>query len=183
MRVWIRALGIALFLPWLLGCDSGATGPEPPDLTGLDLGVEDYRVYGAALDSLFGKHRLVWVIADSTTSLFWPGLPDPLGDIQEAMPGLEDETLEDFRAKNVPDQRRALEQRFELDSAVVLVSSIDSLDTCILLSRVGFDVVSGQALVYVEYYCGALCGWGDLAFLEYVKPAWRVRAIVGLMMS
>jgi len=47
-------------------------------------------------------------------------------------------------------------------------------DGRVSLSRVGFDRDHRQALVYMSFYCGALCGHGFFLFLTKTGSEWRV---------
>ena len=53
----------------------------------------------------------------------------------------------------------------------------------ITLSRVSFSRDSHRALMYYGYWCGLLCGWGNLVLLERQGDMWIVIAERGLWVS
>jgi len=53
----------------------------------------------------------------------------------------------------------------------------------IQVSRVGFNVIKTEALIYVESYCGALCGSGDLFLLRKNGDRWEIVATQDLWVS
>ncbi len=44
-------------------------------------------------------------------------------------------------------------------------------------SRVGFDRRGSEALVYMSYYCGPLCGHGGYFLLARIETQWRVTRV------
>ena len=51
------------------------------------------------------------------------------------------------------------------------------------VSRIGFDPSGSQALLYVDFACGSLCGSGRFVLLERVGSTWRVVKIDGYVES
>jgi hypothetical protein len=51
------------------------------------------------------------------------------------------------------------------------------------VSRPGFSIDSSQALIYVGYNCGPLCGSGELLLLQWVGRHWRIAGRVRLWVS
>ena len=57
--------------------------------------------------------------------------------------------------------------------------TIQSSNTYIQVSAVGFDEPKTRALVYVQYRCGIKCGGGRYYFLQKVDGSWREARVPG----
>ena len=67
--------------------------------------------------------------------------------------------------------REALQNRYSGASSIVI------------LTRPGFDSAMNQAVLQIDYYCGALCGAGQFVTLKRDGDAWRIVAIKGVWVS
>jgi len=150
-----------------------------------------YRLLPAAHDSAL-------VLAD--TAVVIPRYPDSGRGVPELawlpgkLRGLAPATLADFRAvigTQVPWWRDSLAARLgpqvrwesehppwepRGDQSTPSAPPFLRMPPRARLSRVGFDPARRQALVYVEWVCGALCGHGMYVLLERGRAgAWAVR--------
>ena len=170
--------------------------------------AEVYRVALAAmtfesLGSHFRRHALIASTVDPGT--LWRGLGkeviesapylDPKRRLTYAKPDTVDafliaidtqrplpkrlRSLKDFlvveqrelRALVARDELTAFERRHSLAPGTVSVS------------RIGFDASGSQALLYVSFSCGSLCGEGIFVLLERGPWGWHVVKIDGYMVS
>lgn len=162
---------------------------------------EEYSVYSALIKAKYteGLHFTgtgydsgpvqMYVITDHTTSGFGNGTLDWLSG---SMPTLEQETLNDFQAKNA--EEVPLADFFYLDEEVVLISEeavrehfedkgwtefyqIYPFSQGIMtLSRVGFNSEMNQALVYVGNQAEYLGGAGYYVLLVKEAGVWVIEA-------
>jgi len=157
---------------------------------------EEYAVYSAVLRKIYDSsefHPALGVIANPTSnerSLVTKKY------LQAAMPGAptgSDETLEDYSERNKTN--RWLDRRFDVNFKYIIVdvTEIEPLlhdwtpvgewkgfkekypiaAGFIRLSRVGFNARMDEALLFVSWSCGPLCGYGDF-FLLGKKDQWNV---------
>jgi hypothetical protein len=118
------------------------------------------------------RHRLTYARPDAVDAF--------LGaiEVQRRLPK-ELRSLQDFliveqrelRALVARDQLTAFERRHALAPGTVAVS------------RIGFDASGSQALLYVSFSCGSLCGRGTFVLLERNAGRWEVVKIDGYMVS
>lgn len=96
---------------------------------------------------------------------------------QEFSSIISQETIDDFVAKNAKSYQ--LTKSFNLKLEYVLIpkeeSDLSNLVGSIALSRVGFDSSGKQALVYIQDYCGPLCGSGRYILLVKNGQRWIVK--------
>jgi hypothetical protein len=192
----VRLLGLAI----LGACLSAASAPQlaPPE------GAEVYRVALEAvpfesLGSPFKRHVLMASTFDPGG--LWRGLDEqtlktaPYLDPRRRLTYAKPETVESFltaiatqkplpkELRRVPgfllvdaDEARAITARngwreFERRNALA--------PGRVSVSRIGFDPSGSQALVYVDFVCGSLCGSGSFVLLERAGRTWRVVKIDG----
>ena len=137
--------------------------------------LDEAQVYAVAIDYvLAGLHSRTGVVRTQTDvsdvgTLTPIDLPDPSFSAAATT----------FRAKNATVgsiDASAIPSLHELRKATASgVSHAAPELPYITLSRVGMDVGTGRAVVYVGMGCGALCGQGQQIWLERVPHAgWRV---------
>lgn len=51
------------------------------------------------------------------------------------------------------------------------------------ISEVGFNQTKDKAVVYYEWFCGSLCGDGNLAILRKENGNWKIEEILNLWIS
>ena len=213
-REWFCHAVIAAILvggTTMLGCGTapmGSVSPPPtatsppttaavpvtvtaPTTSGDDL-TEDYGVYSALIQDRFidriGSTLIVIrgsTVEPSTDSAF--NLGDCLAAIKYQVPGLGDDILSDFAAKN--QTPLLLERRFDLSVDYTLVSEDDAVlgwgpmstawdafsakypgsQGSIYVSRIGFNEAKDTALLYVSTY------EGDLVLLKKTAGRWAVQ--------
>jgi hypothetical protein len=193
----VRLPRLAIFVAWL-------SGPATLQLQAPVAEAEVYRVALAAmhfepLGSTSKKHALIAATFDPGP--MWRGLSEdaiknaPYLDPRRRLTYAKPETVESFlaaietqrplppaigrlaafllvdereaRAITARDGWRAFERRHALAPGIVSVS------------RIGFDRSGSQALLYVSFVCGLLCGHDDFVLLERGDAAWRVVKIDG----
>jgi hypothetical protein len=140
------------------------TAPPP---TGLE-----YGVYTTVLDSLFGTSApYILLIAESTVAVMDPQLPAAGRRAAGTAPPphVFKDAYRDFRRKNR--EAWALVDSFHLARPVQLVRYSETATWPrhavgpIIMSRVGLSCDSARAIVYIEWFCGSLCGEGHAWFL------------------
>jgi len=118
------------------------------------------------------KHRLTYARPDTVDSFLEAietqrRLPKELRSLQDFLIVEQPE----LRAIVARDQLTAFERRHALAPGTVAVS------------RIGFDASGSQALLYVAFSCGLLCGHGTFILLERNAGRWDVVKIDGYMVS
>ncbi len=105
--------------------------------------------------------------------------------LQENYPSVDVKTLESFQGK--------FEQSYTFGAELNLTSagpfSIQRTDEnagsdssgrshdLLMLTRIGFSPSKTQAFVGVDFYCDALCGFGDYILLEKEAGEWKIQKI------
>jgi hypothetical protein len=197
----MRLLGLVILAAWL-SAPAAHQVPPPPDE------AEVYRVALQALEfeslgSRFKKHVLsastfdpggLWRGLDEETIRTAPYL-HPRRRLTYARP----ETVESFLAaidtqKPLPQELRRLPAFLVVDAgearAITARNGWRDFERrnalapgSVAVSRIGFDPSGSQALLYVNFVCGSLCGSGRFVLLERSGGTWRVVKIDGYMES
>lgn len=165
----------------------------------MDASAEEYAVYSAVIANMFAgdgirvdsTSKIQLVIQDATATEF---IRDTLKDdepyFREMFPMLAEGVAEDYNVRNIKPSR--LKDSFKLNLKHVMLKKpeLDKIfnggggweefykrypgsSGFIILSRVGFNAVMNQALVYIHHGCGGLCGTGHYVLLEKSGNDWR----------
>ena len=70
--------------------------------------------------------------------------------------------------------RKTFDNKFEDKAWKIFYRTHPSAVGLFSFSRIGFDVEGKQALFYVEYSCGILCGDGYLVLVQFQSGQWKV---------
>ena len=146
---------------------------------------EEYAVYMAIL----GKETKSFVVRNESNLLNFLEREEVL--LEEDFKELKSETREDFQSKNKTSSK--LERKFPTKAKYTLISQEELAkifggnlnwsnfhkkypDTggFSTFSRVGFSKDGLQALVFVGWSCGGLCGEGNYYFLKKENGEWKV---------
>ena len=178
---------IVLFMVIIL-----VTGCIQQEIPTDDSEAEEYAVYSALIDERFDE--ILIVIKDYTAydRIAGEDLSGRLQWVYETMPAAQQETFDDFLAKN--GQSYPLKNLFNIGSKVTLVSEekvrgifqgeFDWLEFYVrypfsqgimTLSRVGFNAEMDQALVYIGNQSGGLSGAGYYVLLTKEEGAWTIQ--------
>lgn len=158
---------------------------------------EEYAVYSAVLRSVYDSvesRAPLQVIANPT---FNERNLVTRKYLQAAMPGApagSDETLEDYSERNKTN--RWLNRRFDVNFKYIIVDvreikpllhdwtpvgewkgfkeKYPTAAGFIMLSRIGFNAPMDEALVFVSWSCGPLCGYGDFFLLGKKDDQWNI---------
>jgi hypothetical protein len=169
-----------------------------------EVSPEDYAVYDAAIDTMFADNQVTFDFggevavkllvlvsptdADVEISHIEAGsYDDPLKDYRGRFPSIQPQTVSDYAAKNKHSQ--LLKPSFNVKVKYVIVEAaeinggpgsegfdkkFDGSKGYMRLSGPGFNQDHSQALVYMSYICGGLCGHGFFVFLTKTKGEWKV---------
>ena len=174
-KVLLAGLAVGLTLS---GCDWREELPAVSESRAGD----DAAVYAAVFDSLFGElaNRSIGLQAQTDYPPPAPDEIDALG-LHEARDGpqtLRPKTAADFMTRNR--EPASVPSIFPVQRAQLRVLAPDgpaSRDTAIV-SRIGYAPDRTQALVYVTFKCGALCGYGAYVPLDRLPSgAWAVQHV------
>lgn len=151
----------------------------------------EQAVYSAVLGEMFGssKATLLVIKADTVTNHF--SGPEEWKNVSEQLPTLSEQTVEDYKTKNTDPQqikeldiktkhvllgKKDLDQIFKAgrEGREEFYKQYPDSGGLIGFSRVGFNGQMDQALVYVEHWCGGLCGTGHYVLLKKDGGAWKV---------
>ena len=96
---------------------------------------------------------------------------------QEFSSIISQETIDDFVAKNAKSYQLTKSFNLKLEYVLIPKEKLESSDSggLIALSRAGFDSSGNQALVYIDYGCGGLCGSGTYMLPVKNKQRWVVK--------
>ncbi len=189
-RGFILAASAALAMALRAPLKSSAQTTDTPPVRDSD----EYSVYSAILNSQFTPTKLQqFVINGKTSRITNPAYFDRVA------PDVEFDTISDFKAKS--EKSGLLERRLDLKTPYVFVSE-DELDALfnhkvgvltdiggwgrfyerypgapglIAFSRVGFDSIKDQALVYIGFQHGYLGGSGRFLVLAKADRSWQVQ--------
>ena len=186
---------------WFSFAKSSPTLHTSPQNDGSRIEDEEYAVYSALINESTGddnKDRLL-VIQEEPSP--WVGITgeelDRVYEALESSPNVMPETVYDLRAK--VREHRNFARHFDIKWRYVLVSGKEleeifqdgggSWDKfykeylgskgITTLSRVGFNSDRTQALVYVGYGCGGLCGGGGYLLFVKTNGVWVNKGGVG----
>ena len=158
---------------------------------------EEYAVYSVALRTLCDDiqyHPPLWVIANPTTRMRELVTKKYLQSVGPRTFMGSDEVFEDYSQRNKTN--RWLERRFDVDFKYVIVDEREikellhegtplgewkgfkdkypTAEGFITLSRVGLSARMDEALVYITWNCGPLCGQGELYLLAKKDSHWNL---------
>ncbi|MBU7026127.1 MAG: hypothetical protein HXS48_04220 [Theionarchaea archaeon] len=186
---------LVLLLVLFTGCISQADNPVQSVSE-----TEEYAVYTALIKERYTGW--VIVIKDHTSSGRSPSedLSKMLQRAQQEMSGVEQETLDDFLAKN--GQSHPLGDYFNIKTRIVLISDEERKkifgesfgwikfyvryplsDGILTFSRVGFNDEMDQALAYIGHSKGWLEGIGYYVLLTKENGVWTIQDKMVLWIS
>lgn len=195
MRWYVSLLLLVLFVGCCAGQDFATSiGSE-------DSPRPEYAVYAALLKEIaIDKETTQIVIEENTEIKDLMGI-DTKALLKELSP-LRQEAISDFESKNKQPCR--LTNEFNLKVKVILISKREieeisenrirdgwevfhqkypTAGAILTLSRVGFNEDGTQALIYVAYACGGLCGQGQYILLTKREAGWKVEKRLGTWIS
>jgi hypothetical protein len=164
--------------------------------------AEDYAIYSAALNEVFGKQTKQLVLIDQTSTGVPPGMAGWTRSMRKAQPLLAEfpkEAREDFDARNKTYAKIELD-KIKTSFAITLIAPDNASklfqggnwasfhdtyqsDSITLVSRPGLDSDRTHALLYAGSSCGSLCGGGVLIFLTKENGQWKVTNKANIWMS
>lgn len=185
----VNALGMGPFFPAL------DDSPSCSD--------EDYAIFGAVLDNLYGKYKVQSIVLLSLTSLIPEHLSNTShvpGDIKTLLERAPEDARIEFTTRNKSAERIEV---VRIKSPFITVSlsnqEADNLvrrkegwqrfhekyPTALGIAGISLPGVSrdhSHAVIYIGMSCGPLCSGSALLLLEKEKGAWKVvdRATVGM---
>ena len=155
--------------------------------------MKEYQIFTAVIDSLYNSSEIILIgIEDSTFTEIesqnmranhWTNLDE--FNIEEI--------VESFVSRN--SFKYQLNSNFFNNSQIKLIKRSEKVEIVrsqnkqlndtqlesiyrhigiLSFSRVGFNKENNQALLYCEYDCGGLCGWGEYLFLKLVENSWKI---------
>jgi hypothetical protein len=191
----MRLLAATVLLFALFASDAALSGRAV--LPGQAEVSDEYLVWDAVIGDVFADSKTAQtgtdkirvkqiVIKDRTVAYPRQGLSSDQNLGTMLAPSLHPEMFADYRAKN--QQPATLTRQFELKvdyamlnvlenqlkSKPILVGNGMNGSYIVGLSQVGFNKAHSEALVYMDYVCGGLCGEGIAFFLEKENDAWKV---------
>ncbi len=172
-------------------------GASYPTLPQTEIAADEYAVYDAVIADMFADNKVTFdfggdvtvkmlVILNHTVAYTFSTVSSRsqtgvTEDWRSHFPGILQQTVEDYATKST--QPSLLKRSFNLKVDYILVGPEEertrrdewhAADGRVSLSRVGFDRDHRQALVYMSFYCGVLCGHGFFLFLTKSGTAWGV---------
>jgi hypothetical protein len=168
----------------LLAACSGAEWASPAGAR-----ADEYAVWSAAVNTLFGPQQPWVVVEGQTAGVFGLG-PADVANLRTSS-SLSRELLDEYVARNARPARvnasRISARGVKLVTGVWRVAqAVDptAIDGTLTFSRVGFDRGGRRALVAVGYTCGAKCGRGTMLVMERgADRRWRPTSTVMSMRS
>jgi hypothetical protein len=147
--------------------------------------TEDYAIYSAALNELFGKQSQKLVLIDQTSTGVPPGMAGWTRSMRKAQPLLTEfpkEAREDFDARNKTHAK--IEPNKIMTSFETTLIALDKATGGVtVVSRPGLDSDRTHALLYTGTSCGPRCGVGCLIFLTQENGQWKVSNKADIWMS
>jgi hypothetical protein len=197
----MRLLGLVVLGAWLAASAARQIQPPPDEAEVYRVALE--AVEFESLGSRFKKHVLsastfdpggLWRGLDEETMKTAPYL-DPRRRLTYARP----ETVESFLTaietqKPLPKELRRLPAFLVVEASEARAITARNgwrdferrnalAPGSVAVSRIGFDPSGSQALLYVDFVCGSLCGSGRFVLLEREGATWHVVKIDGYMES
>ena len=158
--------------------------------------VEEQNVYRAVMTHDFGRTNQQVVVNDATIKNHFEEGEDL--DVLPGEAGLAADTITDYRVKNRTSSQLTSP---DLDTKLVSQNAVESFfgergsgwqgfhkaypdaHGLLTFSRVGFNQSGDQALVYVAFSCGGLCGEGRYFVLKKSGSIWVINKIIPLWVS
>ncbi|MGD0613208.1 MAG: hypothetical protein ABSB41_17050 [Anaerolineales bacterium] len=184
----------------LTGC-AGQIRPAP-QTTAPSVDLEEQAVFAALIQQKYGASKSL-VIRD-TTATDAEGVGNTESALQYVLKnthGLEADTLDNFRARNVSATPVAADMNLGVSYVLLRQSDLDQIFAqnqdgwqvfyerfpdapgIFSLSRVGFNAHFDQALVYLGIQSQYLNGSGHYFLLEKVKGTWTIDQVVQTWIS
>ncbi|MEZ5419061.1 MAG: hypothetical protein R2708_17230 [Vicinamibacterales bacterium] len=162
--------------------------------------AEEAQIYAAAIRAAVpgvGSPKKRLAVSDTTAAVgeFWRALAlDPTTDLRHRLSFARPETVESLLAngdtvKPLPRELAALPE-YALFSAAEASAAKNNKGrqsarrrrviegAAVSFSSLGYDASRTQALVFVNYVCGTLCGHTAYVMLERVEGDWRVAKVL-----
>ncbi|MEW5974496.1 MAG: hypothetical protein AB1898_01700 [Acidobacteriota bacterium] len=186
------------FAPWslLVLLWTGLYPQTAEVLNEVEVALEDYDVYSAAIDQLFLDEPVRLMVIENRTAEnnFQAGWTpaEEVSYVSQHLPSMSPLTLEDYQTANRDPKR--LKDVFHLEARRILIDrqEVDEIFRgktngwdafyrkypeaagYLTLSRVGFSLGRNEALVHIGYYCNSLCGRGTYFLLIKKGKTWKV---------
>jgi len=147
--------------------------------------TEDYAIYSAALDEVFGKQGQKLVLIDRTSTGIPPGVAAWTRFAGRAQPLLKQfpkEAKDDFDARNKT-HAKIEPDKIKTSFEITLIALDKATGGVTLVSRPGLDSDRTHALLYTGTSCGLRCGAGYLIFLTKENGQWKVSNKADIWMS
>ena len=147
--------------------------------------TEDYAIYSAALNELFGKQGQKLVLIDRTSTGIPPGMAAWTRFGGRAQPLLKEfpkEAKDDFDARNKT-HAKIEPDKIKTSFEITLMALDKATGGVTLVSRPGLDSDRTHALLYTGTSCGPRCGVGYLIFLTKENGQWKVSNKADIWMS
>jgi len=191
---------ILVLLILAAGCPKPQKKTTAPPMNKTEL--EEYAVYSALIKKMYLTGRVKLLVIEDHTGVGLLSKDDEQGNkyLRENLPGLQEETFADFKAKNA--EAYPLKPTFNLGVKMVLVSGPEIKEIfkekngwdnfyakypgsqgLMTLSRVGFNREMTQALVYIGNQSHWLAGAGYCVVLAKKDGAWTVEKQVMVWIS
>ncbi len=148
-----------------------------------DVSPDEYAVYNAVIGDMFAGPMKLLIIYDHTVTYPFRDVGGSDAAANAFFPAIAQQTADDFAVKNK--QASLLKRSFNLNVDYILWNSEDpkraalekgdgEVHGLVSLSRVGFNRDHNQAVVYMSYVCGGLCGHGFVLLLSKSGDQWQV---------
>jgi len=191
MKFFMTAVISALLASQVVPAQSKRSGERS------NIPAKEYAIYAAVIGDMLANGELspdpqleveLLVIAGQTVKNHQAAIVrQDEGKIvkQEFSSIISQETIDDYVAKNAKSHQLTKSFNLKLEYILIPEEKLGSsdVDGLIALSRVGFDSGSNQALVYIQHYCGPLCGGGNYMLLVKTRQGWIVKKRVNSWVS
>ena len=186
----MRLLGLAVLGAWLSAAAPQVQPPEEAEVYRVALQAVQFE----SLGSRFKRHVLIATTFDPGG--MWRDLDEqmikaaPYLDPRRRLTYVKPETVESFLTaitaqKPLPKELRRVPALLLVETAEARAITARNgwrdferrnalAPGTVSVSRIGFDPTGSQALLYVDFVCGSLCGSGSFVLLERSGSTWRV---------
>lgn len=164
------------------------SGDDSPISTGRGYGDNvHYQIYSSVINDMFNSelsHEIT--LCDST--VYWKHF-DNFNYISENIPGLLEETYNNYLQVNQESVQLLNIPDLNIQCNLISPNNISrwkeiypNTNVLVHVSRIGYNTVGNQALLYINEYSAPLAGAGYLVYLEKDSD-WNVKQILMLWIS
>jgi hypothetical protein len=185
-------LVIAAFVLALTACGPSASMPSQADID-----KEEQAIYATFFSV---NTRTAVILRDTSTTVSADGSPEYMKNIASSLPGISNETLDNFVQRNIKPGQLSPDMSLGVDYVLLSTDELAQITSqpnwgevmnekypnsggYKIFSRVGFNATLDQAMIYVGHVAGPMMGGGFYYLMEKQDGQWVIKQQIMVWIS